>query len=391
MSLVVAGRLVEGGERVRLTIDGARVAEIDPADDAPDLWIAPGLFDIQINGYGGQDANGANVTPEEIVHLTHAVWRSGVTTFCPTIITNDEASICRSLAAIREARDRDPLVAHAIPSIHVEGPYIAREDGPRGAHALQHVRPPDQEEYQRWQAAANGLIGIVTLSPEYAEAPEYIRRVIADGVVAAIGHTAATTTQIEAAVLAGARLSTHLGNAAHASLPRHPNYLWDQLAEDRLTASFIFDGHHLPPSVMKTFVRAKGIDRSILVSDAMSLSGLPTGQYELPGNTKVELLPSGRLNLLGTPFLAGSTTSLPDCIGNAMRYTGATLADAVRMATLNPFRLLNLDPRRYAGSVRGGGPADLTLLQVDTATGDITPMATIVMGQVVWQADERVL
>jgi N-acetylglucosamine-6-phosphate deacetylase len=256
---------------------------------------------------------------------------------------------------------------------------------------LQHVRPPDQEEYQRWQAAANGLIGIVTLSPEYAEAPEYIRRVIADGVVAAIGHTAATTTQIEAAVLAGARLSTHLGNAAHASLPRHPNYLWDQLAEDRLTASFIFDGHHLPPSVMKTFMRAKGIDRSILVSDAMSLSGLPTGQYELPGNTKVELFPSGRLNLLGTPFLAGSTTSLPVCIGNAVRYAGVPLADAVRMVTLNPFRLLNLDPRRYAGSVRGGGPADLTLLRVDTATGDVAPIATIVMGQIVWQAAESVL
>jgi N-acetylglucosamine-6-phosphate deacetylase len=387
----IAGRLIESGEQVRLTLDGPRIASIDLIDDAPDIWIAPGLFDIQINGYGGYDANAADVTADEIIYLTHAVWRSGVTTFCPTIITNDEAQICRSLAAIGDARGRDPLVAHAIPCIHVEGPFIAREDGPRGAHALQHVRPPDHAEYRRWQDAANGLIGIITLSPEYAEAPAFIRQITADGVVAAIGHTAATAAQIEAAVLAGARLSTHLGNAAHATLPRHPNYLWDQLAEDRLAASFIFDGHHLPPAVMKAAVRAKGIERSILVSDAMALSSLPPGTYELPGNTQAELLPSGRLNLLGTPFLAGSTTSLPVCIGNAIRFAEVAPADAVRMATRNPLRLLNLDLRHHCDSIRSGGPADLTLLRVDPTTGDVAPQATIVMGQAVWQRDGATL
>jgi N-acetylglucosamine-6-phosphate deacetylase len=387
----IAGRLVGGGEQVRLTLDGPRIASIDLIDDAPDIWITPGLFDIQINGYGGYDANGDDVTADEIISLTRAVWQSGVATFCPTIITNDEAHICRSLAAIRDARARDPLVAHAIPCIHVEGPYIAREDGPRGAHALQHVRPPDQEEYRRWQDAANGLIGIITLSPEYDEAPAYIRRVTADGVVAAIGHTAASTKQIETAVLAGARLSTHLGNAAHATLPRHPNYLWDQFAEDRLSASFIFDGHHLPPAVMKTAVRAKGIDRSILVSDAMSLSGLSSGIYEIPGNTQVELLPSGRLNLFGTPFLAGSTTSLPVCIGNAMRDAGVTLAEAVRMATRNPFQVLRLDPRRRCDTIYCGGPADLALLRVDDVFGNVTAQATIVKGEIVWQRSAETL
>jgi N-acetylglucosamine-6-phosphate deacetylase len=387
----IAGRLVEGGEQVRLTLDGPRIASIDVIDTAPDLWIAPGLFDIQINGYGGYDANGDNVTADEIINLAHAVWRSGVTTFCPTIITNDEAHICRSLAAISDARARDPLVKHAIPGVHVEGPYISREDGPRGAHALQHVRPPDLEEYRRWQDAANGLISIITLSPEYDEAPAYIRRVTSDGVVSAIGHTAATTAQIEAAVLAGARLSTHLGNAAHATLPRHPNYLWDQFAEDRLSASFIFDGHHLPPAVMKTAVRAKGIERSILVSDAMSLSSFPPGKYELPGNTQVELLMSGRLNLSGTPLLAGSTASLPVCIGNAVRYAGVTLAEAVRMATSNPFRLLNLHPHRRCAIVHSGAPADLTLLHVDSVRGDVRAYATVVMGEVVWQRDEGAL
>src|SRR5450756_1114943 len=158
--------------------------------------------------------------------------------------------------------------------------------------------------------------------------------------VASIGHTNATGDQIRAAVDAGARWSTHLGNGAHAVIRRHPNYIWDQLAEDRLSAGFIFDGHHLPPAVMKTVLRAKGVERTVLVSDAVSIAGLPPGRYTLFDGGEVELLASGRLELAGTPFLAGAVTALPTCIANAVRYAGATLSEAIRLVTANPSRCL---------------------------------------------------
>ena len=221
-----------------------------------------------------------------------------------------------------DACDADPLVAASVVGIHVEGPHIAREDGPRGAHPLEHVRPPDIAEYRRWQEAARGRIRIITVSPEYPESVDYIRAIVADGVVASIGHTAADGDQIRAAVDAGARWSTHLGNGAHALIPRHPNYIWEQLAEDRLSAGLIFDGHHLPPAVIRTMLRAKGIERTILVTDALALAGLPPGVYASAVGGDVELLPSGRVVLSGTPYLAGSAATLGVCLGNAVRHAG---------------------------------------------------------------------
>ena len=156
---------------------------------------------------------------------------------------------------------------------HVEGPHISPDDGPRGAHPQRWVRPPDLDEFRRWQDATDGRIRIVTLSPEWPEAPRYIEALVAKGVVASIGHTKATAQQIADAVSAGATLSTHLGNGAHPVLRRHPNYIWEQLAEDRLMADFIVDGIHLPTSFLKVALRAKGIERSVLVTDARSPAG----------------------------------------------------------------------------------------------------------------------
>lgn len=357
---------------------------LKPTTDPTDLWLAPGLVDIQVNGFGGHDANAADITPRTIAELAQAVWRSGVTTFCPTIITQSETHLCRSLAAIADACDTDPHLAHAIPCIHVEGPFISPEDGPRGAHPAQFVRPPDLDEYRHWQTAARGRVGLITLAPEWPGAVEFIRAVTDDGVIVALGHTAASSDDIQAAVEAGARLSTHLGNGAHAQLRRHPNYIWDQLAEDRLAASFIFDGHHLPPAVMKTVIRAKGMERSILISDAVALAGLPPGVYETPVGGKVELLPTGRLNLYGTPFLAGSASALADGVANAVRFTDASLAQAVAMASTNPARLLGLRGRYTGGRARDG--ADLTLFRFTPGAATLDIAMTIVGGQVVHTA-----
>ncbi|MEA2654197.1 MAG: N-acetylglucosamine-6-phosphate deacetylase [Chloroflexota bacterium] len=386
--LVLEGRSIEDAEPIRLTLRGGRIAAIERVQMSSDqAWIAPGWLDLQINGFDGHDPNSADADASTTEAMVRAIWRSGVSGLCITICTEAEAHMLRALEAVAAACDADPLVAEAVVGIHVEGPHIAREDGPRGAHALRHVRPPDVAEYRRWQTAARGRIRIITLSPEYEEAVPYIEAISADGVVASIGHTAATSEQIRAAVDAGARWSTHLGNGAHATIRRHPNYIWDQLAEDRLDAGFIFDGHHLPPAVMKSMVRAKGIERSILVSDALFVAGLAPGIYALPDGAAVELLPSGRLGLHGTPYLAGAAAPLPVCVGNAVRHAGASLSDAVRMVTSNPSRLLGLPIDAGHERLQIGSVANLTVFRGSPNETDVKVVKTVVAGRVVHDAD----
>ena len=385
--LVLTGRSAEDGRAVRLTVRDGRIASIERDDVATgDVWVSAGWTDSQINGYGGHDPNAAEADGAVVSAMVRALWPEGVTGSCVTICTESAPRMLEGIRSVAEACERDPLAAASIVGIHVEGPNLAREDGPRGAHPLRHIRPPDIDEYRRWQVAAGGRIRIVTVAPEYDEIIPYIRAVVADGVLVSIGHTAASGDQIRAAVDAGARWSTHLGNGAHAVIPRHPNYIWDQLAEDRLSAGFIFDGHHLPPAVMRTVVRAKGVERSILVSDALAIAGLPAGEYELFDGTPVLLLPSGRLELKGTPYLAGAATALPACVANAIRHAGVTLADAVRMVTANPSRLLGLSPADGRESLREGVVANLTMFRHSEATGDIEIVRTVLGGHVVYEA-----
>src|ERR1035437_6027666 len=383
MQSVLKGRLVETGRGACLTLAGDRIVAVEECDAAPEVWITPGLVDLQVNGFAGFDANAANPSAAEVSGMVRALWQRGVTGVCPTVCTQSEVHMVRCIEAIAAACESDPLVARSILGIHVEGPYISPEDGPRGAHPLEHIRLPDIAEYRRWQAAAGGRIRIITLSPEYEGAIAYIRAVTDDGVVASVGHTAATGTQIRAAADAGARFSTHLGNGAHAMIRRHPNYIWEQLAEDRMMAGFIFDGHHLPPSVMQTFIRAKGVERSVLVSDAIDVAGLEPGVYTSIGD-QVELTADGRVNLLGTPYLAGSSACLLDCVQQAVRHARLTLADAVRLASTNPVRLLGLDGRTGRGTVRAGMAGDLTVLRFDAAAARLTVDATLVGGETVY-------
>ena len=382
--MVLEGRSVEDGELIRVTLEGGTIGAIErPEVTSSDQWLSPGWLDVQVNGFEGHDPNAVGAAADATIEMVRALWRHGVTGVCPTICTQSEAHIVAALRAIDEACRMDPLVAASVVGIHVEGPHISAEDGPRGAHPLAHVRPPDLEEYRRWQAAANGRIRIITLSPEYPGAVDYIAGIVAHGVVASIGHTAATSEQIRAAVDAGATWSTHLGNGAHAMIRRHPNYIWDQLAEDRLRAGFIFDGHHLPPAVMRTVARAKGLERTVLVSDAISVAGLPPGDYALPDGAQVTLQPSGRLELSGTPLLAGSATALPVCVENAVRHAGMTIADATRTVTVNPSRLLGLGVAAGHESLRVGAHANLTAFRTDRQGLGVSVATTVVAGSVV--------
>jgi N-acetylglucosamine-6-phosphate deacetylase len=217
----------------------------------------------------------------------------------------------------------------------MEGPYLSPEDGPRGAHPRAFVRDADVDDFRRRQEAADGRIRLLTVAPEAPGVLKVIERAVGSGVRVAIGHTGATPAQIADAVNAGATLSTHLGNGCAQVLPRHPNVIWEQLADDRLMASFIVDGHHLPPATVKAMVRAKTPGRSILVTDAIAAAGMPPGRYTL-GGQEVELSPAGRVAAPGAPNLAGSALRLDAAIGNMVRFTGLSLEDVVPMASTRP-------------------------------------------------------
>ena len=343
------GRDVFSGATVEIGFQNT-IQSVSPASLSTDVHLAPGFIDLQVNGFAGVDYNHPQTTHEEIARSLRAQFATGVTRLYPTVITGEPAAMVaclRNLAAASESLDE----GGAIDGFHVEGPHISPEDGPRGAHPRQWVRPPDLDEFRRWQDAAHGRIRIITLSPEWPLAPRYIERITAEGVVASIGHTQATAAQVADAVSAGATLSTHLGNGAHQLLRRHPNYIWDQLAEDRLMAGFIVDGHHLGPAFLKSAIRAKTVERSVLVTDAATPAGATPGRYAI-ADQPVDLTEDGRVVLAGTDRLAGSALNMCRGVENLMRLAGLSLADAIRMATLNPARAGRL-PHRTAGLAHG--------------------------------------
>jgi len=338
------------------------ISHIDPVLEAADnaAYIAPGFVDLQVNGFAGVDYNSPVAPLEEIARSIRAMFSTGVTRFFPTVITGapeDMLGALRNLARARETLAAGP----AMEAFHVEGPHISVYDGPRGAHPARWVRPPDIEEFRRWQDAAQGNVRLVTLSPEWPESTRYIEQLTQEGVVTSIGHTRATREQIDDAVRAGATLSTHLGNGADAVLPRQ-NYIWEQLAEDKLAASFIVDGHHLSESFLRVALRAKGVERSVLVTDAVMPALCAPGDYRL-GEVDVELKDDQRVVLKAGTRLAGSSLRMDVAISNVMRIAGLSLTEAVAMATVNPARV-----GRIGGRVRGlraGDRSDVVRFRIE--------------------------
>ncbi len=378
----IVARRYDTCQPVRLGIEGGLISQVErmPDDDAEDLpWVSPGWIDLQVNGYGGQECSAADLTVDKVAAIARAMDRFGTTRFCPTVTTNAPEVMGHALRTIARACETVPEVARRVAGIHVEGPYLSREDGPRGAHPLAHCHEPDWDELQRFQEAAGGRIRILTLSPEYPAAPDFIRRVTEGGVLVSLGHTSATPDQIRAAADAGARMSTHLGNGCHAQLPRHRNYLWAQLADDRLAAGLICDGFHLPPDVVKCFVRAKGPEACVLVSDLSGMAGLAPGRYAT-NLCELEILPSGKVVIAGQhELLAGASAPLGQGIAGVMQYAGMSLPDAVHMATDNPARMLGIEPSR----LDEGQPADLVLFRVERLSEDSSQWRVAVEGTVI--------
>lgn len=387
----LVGRHYDSRQAVAIDIVGDKIAglTVPAADETPsDLpWLAPTFVDIQVNGYGGQEFSSRDLTPEKVAAIARRQYSFGVTRFFPTLTTHGREVFLHALAAIRAACEQDAEIERLIAGVHLEGPYLSAEDGPRGAHPVEHCRPPDWDEFCRFQEAAGGRVRLMTLAPELAGAAAFISRATGSGVVIALGHTAASGDQIRAAVDAGATLSTHLGNGAHRTLRRHPNYLWDQLAEDRLSASLIVDGHHLPREVVQCFVRGKTPQRCILVSDVSGLAGLPPGTYASSG-CELEILADGRLVIAGQDqLLAGASLPIGVGVANVLRFAGVSLRQAVDMASRGPAELLGLP----VAGLTIGAPADLVQFDLPAdafssraATAEFRVRSTIAAGRVVW-------
>jgi N-acetylglucosamine-6-phosphate deacetylase len=335
------------------------ILSVRPGQGAAGVYLAPGFIDLQVNGFAGVDFNDPNTSVAETGHALDAMFSTGVTRCLPTVITGPPDAMVACLGNLRRAQLELPH-GRAIAGFHVEGPHIGPEDGPRGAHPARWVRPPDLDEFARWQQATDDNIRLVTLSPHWPQSPGYISALTRAGVVVSIGHTGANTEEIARAVDAGATLSTHLGNAAYKMIPKFPNCLWDQLAEDRLSTSFIVDGLHLDPAFLRVALRTKSVERTILVTDAAAPAGAAAGQYRL-GELDVEKTADDRVVLKGTQKLAGSTLRMNHAIGNLMRIGGVSLCDAIRTATTNPARLIGLEGR--TGGLRPGDRGDVVVFR----------------------------
>lgn len=383
--LTVQGRLQRGAEPVEIAISGGRIEAVRPAAagrnvpavGGPDCLISEGFLDIQVNGFAAVDFNRPDLTAAELARAAQVMWRSGVTQFLPVVITAPVTNMLGALSAIARAREEQPILRRAIPGIHLEGPFLAPEDGPRGAHPADSIRDPDWALFRQFQDAARGLIRFATIAPERPGAIGLISRLRQTGIVVGIAHSDAKEADIDEAVEAGAQISCHLGNGAHAVLPRHRNYIQKQLATDALMASLIADGHHLPSYVVKNMIRCKGVDRIILITDAMAAAAAPPGEYRL-GQVLAEVGADGYVRLPGTPYLAGSALTMDRAIDNAARFAGLSLEDALRLATRHPRRLF----ADLGGGVAPGERADVVVLREGPP---LTVVATIVEGEVVYQ------
>ena len=392
------GKLCDTGQSVFIQTDGAKITSIEAALAPPkgvldetiggaDVWISSGWIDLQFNGYGGFDFNRASWTkgetsedaPRRIVELAA---RAGTAMICPTIVTNSRAGMIESLQFLSKAIKSDSVLDSALPAFHIEGPYISGEEGLRGAHPKEHTRDPNWDEFQEWQEAANGRIKILTLAPERDGAILFIEKATANGIAISIGHTGATPLQIRDAISAGAQLSTHLGNGSQNMIQRHSNYFFEQLASDEMTACIICDGHHLPAELVKIIARVKPSEKFVLVSDAVALGGMPPGIYD---DGRHEVLPSGKVVLAGTPYLAGAGHLLDTCAANALRWTELGMNGISQAVASNSARILGL---KNSGKVEVGNDADLTLFR-ETKSGPVEIVATVLKGEFLFQPKHR--
>lgn len=344
-------------------------------------YVGPGFVDIQINGFNNVNFSDPGLDPEQAVSILPSIWQTGVTSFCPTLITNSIDVIKRNFRTLEAARAQSSRFRQTVPCYHLEGPYLS-PGGAHGAHDPRLMRHPNWNEFMSLQDAAGGNIAILTLAPELPGALECIRKASDAGVIVALGHTDATPEQIHQAVEAGATMVTHFGNGCPEFIPRHRNPLWAQLACDELSTSLICDGFHLPPDVIRVAFRIKGADRCILVTDAIHVAGLPPGPYTLVGR-EIELLPSGQVVTRDRQGMAGSALSMDRAVAVFAQCAGASLAESIQAATTNPGRLIRREA--VCTDLLVGQWANLVLFRPELDTLHVETV--LIRGEAVYTSD----
>ena len=310
----------------------------------------PGFVDLQVNGYLGVDFSAPELTAEAFSRAADALLAAGTAAFLPTVITRPLDTYRRNLERMAAAMEA-PGYRGRLLGFHLEGPFISPEPGAVGAHNPAWVRAPDIDTLERLQAWAKGKIRLLTVAAERPGAPELIAHAVKTGITVALGHQLAGADDLARAADAGATALTHLGNGLPHLLNRHDNPIWDGLAEDRLTAMLITDGHHLPPRVLQSMIRAKQPSRVVVTSDASPIAGLPPGRYETLGNVAV-LTETGRLYNPDTGYLVGSGSIMLQCMNTLAAQNRCDLPTLLRLGVDQPLALLGLSATDLAPGER---------------------------------------
>jgi len=302
----------------------------------------PGFVDLQVNGYMGIDFSSPKLTEESCYIAIKKVLETGTIIFLPTVITSSLEVYRKNLGVIAKVVNRDDVRAH-VPGIHLEGPFLSEVDGARGAHNADWIKKPDIALFEDFYEWSGRNIKLLTIAAEPEGSAELCRHASGLGVTVSLGHQMATEADLERLAKAGARSLTHLGNGLPMHIHRHENPIWAGLGNDQLTAMVIPDGHHLNPSILKTIIRAKGVDKICITSDASPVAGLPPGKYHTLGNNAV-LKKSGRLYNPDTGYLVGSSSMMIDCVNYMISLEFLTNTEVFQMSFHNPLRLIDMDP-----------------------------------------------
>jgi N-acetylglucosamine-6-phosphate deacetylase len=353
---------------------------VDYGAEFPDCILAPGFVDIHIHGGAGVDAMRASAN--DLPRLNRFLATRGVTGYFPTTVGARMDEICAALEQLADAIGPQDAMGNGVQKtsfagdearplgIHLEGPFLSHKRP--GVHPLENLLDPTPELFERLWQAAHGQIRMMTIAPELPGAMEVIAEAARRGVCVSLGHSDALMKIARAAVEAGARHATHTFNAMRPLDHREPGIVGETLTNEQLSADVIADGIHLAPEIVKLFLHAKGVERSVLITDATAATGMPDGTYQL-GPIQVEVR-NGRCTLPGQPDkLAGSVLTMDRAVRNAKQFAGWSLRNAVRAATLNPARVAGLG---QAGEVRAGVEANFTLL-----TPDGTVLKTMIRGR----------
>lgn len=336
-----------------ITVEDGLIHSIETAtSSSDDTTLTATFLDIHMHGAASHDVMEA--TPEAMNAVSRFLATRGVGRYLPTTVTAPVERTLRSLEGIAAAIE-SPVSGGATPiGIHLEGPFISHVK--RGVHPPANILPPSVELFDRFQEAARGHIRLMTIAPEAPGAMELIEHAARQGVKLSVGHSNATRMETLSAIAAGATSATHTYNAMRPLDHREPGILGTVLDDDRLYSELICDGIHVAPELVRLWLKAKGIDKAILVTDSMGAAGMPDGVYML--GTFPVTVANGRA--ISEGHLAGSVLTMDHAVANVQKFTGTSLANAVRLASTNPATMLGVE-----SSVAPGQPANFNIFGAD--------------------------